>query len=57
VIVVWQLRITRRPVWAWSLYAQGDLAHVMALLSAVRQSMPRRTRFDVVRTENLEMTS
>ena len=56
-IVVWQLRITRRPVWAWSLYAQGDLAHVMALLSAVRQSMPRRTRFDVVRTENLEMTS
>ena len=56
--VVWQIRILpRKPGRPWSLFAQGpDLRDVMALLTKARLSMPRRTRFDVVRTETLEGT-
>ena len=53
--VVWQIHIMPRPGRPWSLFAQGpELRDVMALLTKARLSMPRRTRFDVVRTETQE---
>jgi len=53
--VSWQIWAIRREGRPWYRLAQGpDLRDVMALLTKARLSMPRRTRFDVVRTETLE---